>query len=108
MLKSICLNLGKSLLEELPVKRIDNREQEVALNVLLALVREVWEVAHYLLVVLDAMQYAFDCQFRTNRHAHSSDLMEQKVFPSPCKDLPDKFQRAVAQTWQEYLTYICQ
>jgi hypothetical protein len=34
--------------------------------------------------------------------------MEQKVFPSPCKDLPDKFQRAVAQTWQEYLTYICQ
>ena len=76
---SVDSNFSQRLLKEASVERINDCEEEVALDVVLAFIGRVWQVLHDFFVRLHAGEYFLDCELRADRHTHNYDLVQHEV-----------------------------
>ena len=94
-------DLGERLNEKSSVERVNDGEQELALDVVLALLRRVWEVLHDLLLGLDLLQDAIDGQLGADGDADWVDLPEQEVALLARQDLLEELKRAASLLREE-------
>ena len=97
------LDLGQCGLEVLLIERIDDIEEELALNVRSALLWQIGQVLHDDLVAANLRQDLLHRQFVTEWNINILDLTDQEIPLNPPQDVLEEIHRAVPEAGKEEL-----